>query len=142
MNARNADENDVPVLARLNRMLIEDEGHRNIALTMNDLERRMAGFLAGGYRAVLFEDAGNALAYALFRDDGDSIHLRQLFVSRDRRRQGLGRQAVEILRRDYWPPEKRIVVEALITNHPAIAFWKAMGFREYCLNLESGPMAR
>lgn len=50
------------------------------------------------YRAVLFDLGGEVVAYALFRESPTEIYLRHLFVARGRRRQGIGRQAVEVLR--------------------------------------------
>ena len=41
---RMARSGDVPLLARLNRQLIEDEGHRNTGMTVEQLEERMRGF--------------------------------------------------------------------------------------------------
>jgi hypothetical protein len=47
---------------------------------------------------VIYEDGGEVVAYALFREQPEEIYLRQLFVIRKRRRQGIGHRAVEILR--------------------------------------------
>jgi GNAT superfamily N-acetyltransferase len=65
------------------------------------------------------------VAYALFREQVDEIYLRQLFVVRNRRRQGIGRKAVEILRSQIWPKNKRLTVEVLVANQAGIAFWRA-----------------
>jgi uncharacterized protein YkuJ len=56
-------------------------------MTMVELLHRMRGWLAADYRAVIFEDNGELVAYVLFREDPDEIYLRQLFVIRGRRRQ-------------------------------------------------------
>src|SRR5678815_350483 len=96
MTFRFATLDDCPRLAELNHQLIRDEGHRN-PMTVAELEQRIRGWLAGEYRAVLFEDAGEVVAYALFREQLEEIYLRQLFVVRHRRSQGIGRRAVEIL---------------------------------------------
>ena len=133
---RMATLDDVPELARLNRQLIEDEKHRNNSMTREQLEERMRGFLEGAYEAVLFERKGRTVAYELHRDDGDSIYLRQLFVSRDCRREGIGGEAVRLLRKKIWPQEKRIVVEVLTHNTTAHAFWQSVGFEDYCVTLE------
>ena len=59
----------------------------------------MHGWLSGGeYRAVLFERDSQPVAYALYRADADaSIYLRQFFVAREHRRQGIGVAAIELL---------------------------------------------
>src|SRR5258708_4424147 len=112
---------DCPLLAGLNHQMIQDEGHRN-KMTAPELEQRMREWLSSEYRAVIFEVSGEVVAYGLYREEPDLIYLRQLFVVRHRRRQGLGRQAVEILRSQIWPKDKRLTVEVLIANHSGVAF--------------------
>jgi GNAT superfamily N-acetyltransferase len=129
---------DCPLLAELNHQLIRDEGHRN-RMTVPELAERMHGWLAGEYRAVIFEDGCEVVAYALFREQADEIYLRQLFVVRNRRRQGIGRQAVEVLRSEIWPKNKRLTVEVLVANQAGVAFWRACGYNDYCLTLEIMP---
>ena len=139
MKHRGAALADVPLLARMNRQLAEDEGHRNRFQSDAWFEERMRGFLAGNYRAVLFEDGGKTAAYALYADDGersDTIHLRQIFVDRARRRQGLGREAMRILREEIWPKGKRITVGVLSGNQAAIDFYRAIGFQPYAIEME------
>ncbi len=138
MTFRGATPGDCPVLAELNHQLIRDEGHRN-AMTVPELEQRMRDWLTGKYRAVIFEDGDEVVAYALYREQLEEIYLRQLFVVRNRRRQGLGRRAVEILRSEIWPNNKRLTVDVLVTNKTARAFWRAVGYADYSLTLEILP---
>ena len=126
---------DCPLLAELNHQLIQDEGHRN-RMSVPELEQRMRGWLLAEYRAVLFEDSGEVVAYALFREQPDEIYLRQLFVARSRRRQGIGRKAIHILRTEVWPQGKRLTVDVLVSNQQGMAFWRAMGYQDYALTLE------
>ncbi len=134
---REATVQDVELLATMNRQLIEDEKHpRNIHMTMAELQERMRGFLADDYHATVFEQDGRAVAYALYRDRGDSIYLRQFFVARDCRRQGLGCEAIRILRESIWPGDRRLTVEVLVSNHTGLCFWRAVGYRDYCIELE------
>src|SRR5215469_9940493 len=107
MNFRHATASDCALLAELNRQLIRDEDHRN-PMTVPELERRMKEWLASEYAAVLFENDGEAVAYALYHEELGEIYLRQLFVERHRRREGLGRAAFEILRARIWPKNKRL----------------------------------
>jgi ribosomal protein S18 acetylase RimI-like enzyme len=123
----------------MNRQLVEDEGHRNRHRSDAWFEERMRRFLTGGYRAVLFQIEGEAVAYTLYVDHpehDDTIYLRQLWVDRARRRQGIGREAMRILQREIWPPDKRLTVEVLAGNHAARAFYRAVGYREYSIELE------
>ncbi len=137
MEYRFATDNDLDLLAEWNHQLIRDEGHRN-PMTVPELRERMRGWL-GEYNAVLFGPAAAPLAYALYREQADKIYLRQLFVRRDRRRQGIGRVAMDILRSQVWPRGKRLTVEVLTANTRAVAFWRAMGYRDYALTLEIMP---
>ncbi|HEX4341744.1 MAG TPA: GNAT family N-acetyltransferase [Verrucomicrobiae bacterium] len=135
MNFRFATSSDCALLAELNHQLIRDEGHRN-EMTVPELQQRMKGWLAADYTAVLFEDGNEAVAYALFREQPDEIYLRQLFVSRNRRRQGIGQKAMQILRSKIWPENKRLTVEVLVENPAAVAFWRKVGYKDYSLKLE------
>jgi len=138
MMYRQAILNDCALLAELNHQLIHDEGHRN-KMTVPELEQRMKGWLASEYAAVIFEDCEEVISYALYREQPEEIYLRQLFVARNRRRQGIGRQAFEILRSIIWPANKRLTVEVLVKNKAAVAFWRAVGCKDYSLKLEILP---
>jgi hypothetical protein len=93
---RYASNADCDLLAEWNHQLIRDQGHRN-PMTVVQLAERMKEWLKGEYQAVIFSD-GEPMAYALFKKEEQLIHLRQLFVRRDRRRCGIGREAFTILR--------------------------------------------
>ncbi len=135
MEMRFASQSDVAVLARLNYQLIADEGSDN-PMTVPQLAERMAEWLDGRYRAVLFEIASEAVAYVLYRDDGETIFVRHFFVTRTHRRSGIGREAMTVLINDVFPPEKRVVVDVLTRNARGLAFWHALGFNDYLLTLE------
>jgi predicted acetyltransferase len=138
MAFRLANQDDCRLLADFNLQLIRDEGHRN-RMTLPELEQRMRGWLTGEYRAVLFEEGGEVVAHALFREGPEEIYLRQLFVVCHRRRQEVGRRAVEILRSQLWPGTKRLTVQALVANKSAVPFWRAVGYTDYALTLERLP---
>jgi len=140
MNFRRATLDDCAQLAELNYQLIRDEGHRN-KMTVAELGQRMEAWLASEYNGVIFENGGEIVAYALFREEPKQIYLRQLFVARNRRREGIGRKVVEILRTKIWPANKRLTVDVLVHNTAAIAFWRAVGYQDYCLTLEILPDA-
>jgi ribosomal protein S18 acetylase RimI-like enzyme len=145
MDYRFATLDDVAVLAAMNRQLVEDEQHRNRFKPGEWFEERMRGFLTGGYQAVLFAIDGITVAYALFADHPDhpdSIYLRQIFVDRLHRKQGIGRQAMRILMEEVWPQEKRLTVDVLTGNQAARAFYQAIGFREYAVELEISASER
>ncbi len=136
---RRATLDDCARLAELNHQLIQDEGHRN-RMTIPQLEQRMRGWLSSEYAATIFEIGEEVVAYALYCEQPEEIYLRQLFVARNRRRQGIGRKAFEILRSQIWPRHKRVTVDVLVHNAPAVAFWHSVGCRDYCLTLEILPL--
>lgn len=141
MDYRHATLDDGPLLAQLNKQLIEDEGHSN-PMGLPELEARMRGWLAGEYEAVLFAEKADVVAYALYRRKGDGVYLRHLFVTRARRRQGIGRRAMELLLTRIWPSGTRVTVEALAHNTAALAFYRAIGFSDYAITLarRAGPL--
>lgn len=133
-----ATDADVPLLAEWNRLLIRDEGHRN-PMTIAELAARMRGWLEGEYRAVLLSRSGVRVAYALYREQPDEIYVRQLFVLREHRRQGVGRKAIHLLQSQVWPAGKRLTVDVLVHNTSGAAFWRAVGFEDYSITLEALP---
>ena len=138
MTYRRATVDDCPLLGELNHQLIHDEGHRN-RMTVPELEQRMRDWIAGEYVAILFEEGGEVVAYALYREQPEEIYLRQLFVVRSRRRQGLGKKAMHLLRTEIWPKTKRLTVEVLVANTAAVAFWRTVGYHDHSLALEIAP---
>jgi ribosomal protein S18 acetylase RimI-like enzyme len=138
VNFRRATVDDCALLAELNHQLIRDEGHRN-KMTVPELEQRMKGWLASEYAAVIFEDKDEVVAYALYREEPEELYLRQLFVARNRRRQGIGRAAMDILGTQLWTKNKRLTVSVLVQSSAAVAFWRAMGYQDYSLTLEMMP---
>lgn len=138
MEYRIASDSDLDLLATWNHQLIRDEGHRN-PMTVPELRERMQGWLAGEYQAVIFEANAEPVAYALSMESPTEVYLRQLFVTPSRRREGIGRKAVETLRSQIWPRGKRLTVGVLTANLRAVAFWRAVGYSDYSLMLEIMP---
>ena len=135
MTWRLATKRDCRILAELNQQLIADELHRN-RMNVAELEERMKNWLDEAYEAVVFEVGGEVAAYALYRAQAGESYLRHFFVLRHRRRQGIGRQAMALLRGHIWPKAQRLTVSVLAHNQAGVNFWRAMGYRDYCLTLE------
>ena len=138
MRHRLATTDDAVLLGELNQQLIEDEGHRN-PMTPVALAERMRGWLQADYRALLLEDHFGVVAYALYREEPDCVHLRQLFVHRDRRSKGIGEAFANLLLSEIWPRGKRVSVEVLSHNGRALSFYRKLGFFDYSLALERPP---
>jgi GNAT superfamily N-acetyltransferase len=141
MHYRFATVDDAARLAPLNHALIRDEGHRN-PMNVPELAERMAGWLAGEYRAVTFEDDGDLVGYVLYRHEVEHVYLRQFYVIQKRRRRGVGRAAMTWLREHAWDPGRRVRLDVLVGNAAGLAFWRDVGFRDYCLTLELDPSAQ
>ena len=132
---RFAAECDVPWLAKMNRQLIRDEGHRN-RMSLFELEQRMSEFLRNEYEAVIVRFNQNDIGYALYRRDPEWLYLRQIFVSEPMRRKGIGRRFIGWLKNNPWKDSKIIRTDVLVHNPTGIHFWKAVGFQEYCMTME------
>lgn len=136
-----AKSDDAPLLARMNCELMVDEGHAN-PLPAGQLEARMRSWLAGEYSAAIFEQQSEAVAYALFRtDEGGGIFLRQFFVVRHRRREGIGRRAFTLFADEIVPNGSVVTLEVLAQNAAAMSFWQALGFVDYARTLRRLPEA-
>ena len=130
-----AKQEDVSLLAEMNQRLISDEGHRN-KMTLSQLQERTSGWLQEEYTAVIFSKESEAIGYALYRKDPEWIYLRQLFVKAEARRKGVGRKVISWLKKNAWKEAKIIRVEVLVDNPEGVSFWKAIGFKDYCVTME------
>jgi len=135
MRFRFAKPEDAALLAPLNAQLIRDEGHRN-NMTVPQLAERMKQWLNSDYQAALFESSEGLIGYALYRREPEFVYLRQMFVRPEFRRRGIGREAVAWLWHNAWHSHARVRVDVLVGNAPGQAFWRAVGFLDYCITLE------
>ncbi len=136
ISLRKAALSDCPLLADMNKQLIEDEGHRN-PMTVSKLEERMRGWLESGYQAFLFIGPNaEVLGYALFRDEAEWVYLRQFYVDRRWRRKKIGTAAFSAIEEQIGMKKDRLRLDVLTKNKGGIAFWQSLGFEEYCLTLE------
>jgi ribosomal protein S18 acetylase RimI-like enzyme len=100
-----------------------------------ELEGRMTQWLESEYEAFLFEEGEQTVGYALFRTEPEYVYLRQFYIRPEFRRRGFGSTAIAWLERHAWG-KVRVRLDVLVGNAVAIAFWRAVGFRDYCLTLE------
>lgn len=132
---RTANPDDIPLLARMNHALIQDEGSEN-PMDIDELAERMRDFLAGEYRAVIFLHDGEIIGYCLYRvEDGyggqHGIYVRQYYIAPEYRRQGLGKRAFLMLAEDLFSGVKDITLDVLDGNLTGRAFWESVGFVPY-----------
>ena len=52
------------------------------------------------------------------------------------RRRGIGRSAMNWLRENCWSDAERVRLDVLVGNTSGIAFWRSVGFADYCLTME------
>lgn len=141
LDYRIAEAADAPFLAEINRQLIEDEWGGG-GMSAERLESRMRRWLADDeYRAVLFHEHGETVAYALVSLDEDSAYIRHFFVLAAHRRGGTGRRAVETLLRAVIPPGARVTLDVLASNVVGHRFWRSVGFADYAIRMERLPDA-
>lgn len=127
---------DADEIAGMNQQLIRDEGHRN-AMSIQELTDRMRDWLRGEYEAIMMVVGLNPIGYVLFRRERDHIYLRQFFVVPEQRRKGIGRSAIIWMRENAWADAARIRLDVLVGNTSGLAFWRAIGFSDYCITLEA-----
>jgi ribosomal protein S18 acetylase RimI-like enzyme len=127
---------EAPLLAELNRQLDEDEPHP-YPLTLSALTERMTRWIeTGEYEVMVLRRRERVLGYAVWRPEDRGTYIRHFFICRDQRRQGRGRAAVQLLCRDVFPKDRPVQIEAAIGNKAGIAFWRAIGFRDFGLSME------
>ena len=124
---------NVPLLAQMNKRLIEDEKSTN-PMTVAELEERMHCFLGTEYSAYFFIEDSCVVGYALVKDTEKPLYLRQFFIEREVRRKHLGRQAFQLLM-DYLLADT-INIDVLPWNEPGLHFWKSCGFAETCISMQ------
>ena len=136
-----ADQADLPLLAQMNKRLIEDEGSRN-PMSLDQLADRMRGWLLGDWQVKLFATDERVVGYAVYRLRRDEyfpdrvvVYLRQFYIEREMRRQGLGTAAFRALAAEHFPPDCRVVIDALASNPRGHDFWRHVGFEPYCTTM-------
>lgn len=141
MQYRRAVGDDAPRLAEINRQLIEDEWGGG-GMSLERLEARMRRWIDGDeYRALLFEEGGETVAYALVSMDEDSAYIRHFYVLPAHRGTGAGRRALERILGEVVPPTARVTLDVLASNRAGHRFWRAMGFADYAVRMERRPAA-
>jgi len=130
-------ETDLDLLALMNKQLIEDEQHDN-PMDIEQLEHRMGEFIASDYHAYLFKLDEEVQGYALVNYRSSPIYLRQFFICRAYRRQGIGRAAFDLLLNHLQIDQ--IDLEVMSWNTRGYEFWKSLGFveRSVYMRLERG----
>jgi len=120
-------ENDIELLAKMNKQLIEDEKANNL-MDITQLENRMNDFLNNGYKAFFFIIEEKIIGYALCDMTKEPKYLRQFFIKREERRKHYGKYSFSKLLEKL--EIKEIEVDVLKWNEDGIKFWENIGFKE------------
>ena len=138
---RAANDEDLSLLAQMNKHLIEDEGCRN-PMSVEQLRQRMQGWLGGDWKVDLFVEGDAVVGYAVYQFRQDEylpaktiVYLRQMFIERAKRSRGLGSHAFELLTQTRIPADCPIVIDVLATNPKGAKFWSQVGFQPYCTTM-------
>jgi GNAT superfamily N-acetyltransferase len=136
---RIAVDSDAPLLAYINQQLIEDEWGGG-GMPLEHLEARMRRWIEeGDYKAIVFLEEGETVAYSLVSIDEDSAYIRHFFVLHEHRGRGVGRRAIAILLGEIIPHDRRITLDVLASNRVGHGFWTSVGFSDYAIRMERLP---
>jgi len=142
LRLRDAAESDLPILARMNKHLIEDEQSAN-PMGLSELAERMGCWMKEGWGVKLFVEAAHGIAapsekvvgYAVYQErvdeyfpDRPTVYLRQMFVEREKRGGGIGQQALSMLVEGCFPPQCTVMIDVLEVNVRGTKFWRKAGF--------------
>ncbi len=136
LHIRPAVESDLPLLAQMNKRLIEDEVSRN-PMSVEQLRERLRKWLEGDWAIEFFENEVivGYVVYQIRRDeffpDKTEVYIRQFYVERDQRGRGLGSAAFKLLRETRFPAGSRLTLDVLATNPKGFNFWRRVGFQPY-----------
>ena len=135
---RKATQLDLPLLAAMNRRLIEDEGSRN-PMDEEALRVRMAGWMRRRVYhfdlLVLEREAVGYAAYQVRREQYEpartNVFLRHFYIEREYRRRGLGRAAFALLVQTRFPADASVDLNVLADNLAGQRFWASVGFAPF-----------
>lgn len=142
---RPATIDDVPILAEMNRQLIRDEGSQNI-MDLPELEARMHEWLTDDREAIIVQRGDEVIGYMVYRvlrDEyfpyGDSVYVRQYFITPKYRRRGIGQIAFERIVDEFFAKDRAVMLDVLESNPEGKAFWLKIGFHVYNTTLRLDP---
>ena len=142
MTFRFANGSDLPVVAQMNRELLQSE---RLASDPSECELldRLAKWMTEGQRIILFDSESQPVGYALFsfgeRLGEQLVYLRHFFIRKEHRRKGYGRKAMEHLESEIWPRGVPVYVDTNSGNRVALEFWKSLHFEVFSLTLVRRP---
>ena len=102
----------------------------------------MRGWLLGDWELKLFATDDRVVGYAVYQTRRDEyfpdqtiVYLRQFYLERELRGQGLGTAVIQSLAAEHFPPGCRVVIDVLASNPRGYDFWRRVGFEPYCTTM-------
>lgn len=142
LELRRATSSDIDRLAEMNKQLIEDEGSMN-PMNLDELKQRMYEWLHSSYFADLLISDQEVAGYALYTFRANSydkniqeVYLRQYFIGRTFRKQGLGLKGIGLLKEQRFKDMDTIEIDVLEANTAGKSFWVSAGFEPYAINMK------
>jgi GNAT superfamily N-acetyltransferase len=138
---RKAEMSDVQLLAEMNKQLIEDECSET-PLGLQGLQDRIISWLEAEWQIDLMYFDSTVIGYALYQyrhnlydENRKEVYIRQYFIRREHRNQGLGRVGIKMLREERFKEIETINIDVLESNPKGLNFWKTVGFQPYYTNM-------
>lgn len=140
---RQATGRDVPLQAQTNDRLVADQGSLN-PFSMAELEQRFAEWLqTGTWQVDVFFEREQVIGYAVYQQRGDYyypdqkvVYVRQFYIEREYRGQGLGRAAFHALSHHRFPEGCPVALDVVATNPAGQQFWSRLGFSPYFMAMK------
>lgn len=129
---------DVPLLAQMNDRLVVDQGSLN-PFSMAELEQRFNEWLqTGTWQVDVVLEREQVVGYAVYQQREDYyypdqrvVYVRQFYIEREYRGQGVGRAAFQALRQSRFPKGFPVALDVVATNPAGQHFWSKLGFSPY-----------
>ncbi len=139
---RKAELSDADLLAQMNKHLIEDEGSRN-PMNISQITDRMKNILSGDWKAVIISKESEDIGYLVYKlspdeyfPDRTELHIRQYFIKRQHRGNGLGTYAFDLISKEYFPNDAVLTMDVLEINPKGRRFWEKIGFKPYLTHMK------
>jgi ribosomal protein S18 acetylase RimI-like enzyme len=124
---------DVALLTQMNIQLRSDEKMDTI-MTDDQVRQRIITMLGDRYTALVFSsESGDVIGYTLTDHSRTPMYLRQLFVKKELRREGFGREMMHTTMRHLKTAE--LDIEVMVWNESARVFYGKIGCRERYIGL-------
>jgi predicted acetyltransferase len=142
LTIRKATHDDIDSLTEMNKHLIEDEGSRN-PMNFAQLKERMMKMLDDIWKILVISQDGEEIGYMVYKVTPDEyfpekseLYIRQYFVKRNHRSNGIGAEAFNKISSEYFPEEAVWTLDVLEVNPKGRRFWEKVGFKPYLTHMK------